>query len=170
MIKINIDVDGQKKEVSSEEIKELLNQRDDFDMVQDISNNVNESDVMAFDCKVDDDILAMDELNEVLEDIGDIEELAELAELLENGAISIGFEDIRAYLKDTTDEIEADLREKYKNDNIRCFFNVYRMDEDFSDFKIVFVVSFKEIGIAYLTNIADILGKKQFDGASKFYS
>ena len=96
--------------------------------------------------------------------------LSLLSQLLEGGNLNIGFEDLRTYIKDATDEIEADLREQYKNDDIRCFFNVYRIDENFEDFKIVFVISFKEMGIAYLTSLANSLGRKQFDGASKFYS
>ncbi len=170
MTKIEINIDNKKKEISSEEIRTLISSRDDFAEVIDISNLVNESEVMAFDCRLIDDILSLDDLNETLEELGSSEDLAIIAQLLENGNIQVGFEDLRAYIKDTTDEIESDLREKYKNDNIRCFFNVYRIDENFEDFNIVFVISFKEIGIAYLTSLTNLLGRKQFDGSSKFYS
>ncbi|MGL5507889.1 MAG: hypothetical protein ACRDB0_08315 [Paraclostridium sp.] len=170
MIKLKINVGKKKKEISSEEIREILIGRDDFSEVMDISSFVNESDIMAFDCRLEDDILSLEDLNEAIEEIGSSDELALLAQLLEDGNIHVGFEDLRTYIKDATDEIEADLREKYDNDDIRCFFNVYRIDEDFEDFKIVFVVSFREIGIAYLTSLANFLGRKQFDGASKFYS
>lgn len=167
---IKIKIGNKTKEISSEEIRTMLNKREDFNEVRDISELVNESDIMAFDCSLDDDILSLEDINEALEEFEGSEELELLAQLLEGGTIHVGFEDLRTYIKDATDEIESDLREYYKNDNIRCFFNVYRIDENFEDFKMVFVVSFKEIGIAYLTTIANSLGRKQFDGSSKFYS
>lgn len=170
MIQLKINAGNKKKEISSEEIRKILIEREDFSEVMDISSFVNESDIMAFDCKLDDDILSLEDLNEAIDEIESSEELALLAQLLEDGNIHVGFEDLRTYIKDATDEIESDLREEYDNDDIRCFFNVYRIDENFEDFKIVFVISFKEIGIAYLTSLANFLGKKQFDGASKFYS
>ncbi|MGL5711486.1 MAG: hypothetical protein ACRCXT_10855 [Paraclostridium sp.] len=163
-------IDNNKEEINSEDIKKILSERDDFETVQDISNLVNESYTMAFDCKLEEDILSLDELNELLEELDELGDDASIADLIQDGTISISFEDVRAYLKDATDEIEADLREKYKNDNIRCFFNVYRIDESFTDFKFVFVVSFKEIGIAYLTSLTNILGRNQLNGSSKFYS
>ena len=79
-------------------------------------------------------------------------------------------EDIRAYLKDATDEIESEIQEKYILDNVRCYFDIYNIDETFTDFKFVFLVSFKEIKIASLTNLSKIIGKRQLSGASKFYS
>ncbi|MCG4734934.1 hypothetical protein L0M92_15115, partial [Casaltella massiliensis] len=74
------------------------------------------------------------------------------------------------FVKDITDEIESDLREQYLNDDIRCFFNVYSIDETFTDFKLVFVISFKDISIASLTSLTELIGKKQLNGDSKFYS
>ena len=44
------------------------------------------------------------------------------------------------------------------------------IDELFKDFKFVFVISFKDIKIASLTNLSTIVGKRQLVGASKFYS
>lgn len=170
MIKIKTNAGHKTKEVSSEDIRVFLSKRDDFDDVRDISGFVNESNVMAFDCKLDDDILSLDDINEAIAEMENSDDLSLLSQLLEGGNLNIGFEDLRTYIKDATDEIEADLREQYKNDDIRCFFNVYRIDENFEDFKIVFVISFKEMGIAYLTSLANSLGRKQFDGASKFYS
>ena len=37
-------------------------------------------------------------------------------------------------------------------------------------FKFVFLVSFKDIKIASLTNLSKLIGKRQLTGASKFYS
>ena len=43
------------------------------------------------------------------------------------------------------------------------------MNDEFTDFKFVFVVSFKETTIAVLENLAKIVSKRQLAGASKFY-
>ena len=147
--------------IKSEDIRHMLNAREDFISVQDISNDVNEDSIMAFDCQLDDSMFSVDEINELLEELGEESKLEEF---------QILFEDIRAFVKDITDEIEADLREKYLNDDIRCFFNVYSVDETFTDFKLVFVISFKDISIASLTSLTDIIGRKQLNGDSKFYS
>ena len=48
--------------------------------------------------------------------------------------------------------------------------DVYNIDETLTDFKFVFLVSFKDIKIASLTNLSKIIGKRQLSGASKFYS
>ena len=147
--------------IKSEDIRHMLNAREDFISVQDISNDVNEDSIMAFDCQLDDSMFSVDEINELLEELGEESKLEEF---------QILFEDIRAFVKDITDEIEADLREKYLNDDIRCFFNVYSVDDTFTDFKLVFVISFKDISIASLTSLTDIIGRKQLNGDSKFYS
>ena len=147
--------------VKSKDIVSVLNEREDFISVQDISENIKEDSIMAFDCKLDDSIFSIEEINDLLEELGEDAKLDD---------IQILFDDVRAFVKDATDEIESDLREKYSNDNIRCFFNVYSVDETFTDFKLVFVISFKEIGIASLTSLTKILGKKQLNGSSKFYS
>ena len=147
--------------IKSEDIRNMLNAREDFISVQDISNDVNEDSIMAFDCQLDDSMFSVDEINELLEELGEEAKVEEF---------QILFEDVRAFVKDITDEIESDLREQYLNDDIRCFFNVYSIDETFTDFKLVFVISFKEISIASLTSLTNIIGKKQLNGDSKFYS
>ena len=43
------------------------------------------------------------------------------------------------------------------------------INDDFTDFKFVFVISFKESTIAVLENLAQIVSKRQLAGASKFY-
>ena len=116
---------------------------------------------MAFDCQLSEEIFAMEDVEELLEEMG---------ENLDESYFNVIFEDVRVYLKDATDEIEAELQEIYLVDNIRCFFDVYNIDEGFTDFKFVFVVSFEDIKIASLTNLAKIVAKRQLVGASKFYS
>ncbi|GAA0863268.1 hypothetical protein [Paraclostridium tenue] len=161
MLEVKLKQNQETLNIKSIDIKEMLNQREDFASVQDISTNIKEDNIMAFDCKLDDTIFSVDEINELLEELGEDANIED---------IQILFEDVRAFVKDVTDEIESDLRERYLDDNIRCFFNVYSIDETFTDFKLVFVISFKKISIASLTSLADLLGRKQLNGASKFYS
>ena len=116
---------------------------------------------MVFDCQLAQDIFDMEDIEELLEEMGDD---------IDESYFQVLFEDVRAYLKDATDEIEEELQDKYLFDNVRCFFDVYNIDESFTDFKFVFLVSFKDIKIASLTNLAKIVGKRQLIGASKFYS
>ncbi|MEF9991596.1 MAG: hypothetical protein ACRCYC_03090 [Paraclostridium sp.] len=161
MIEVKLNQNKKILNINSKDVKIMLSNREDFTSVQDISDNIKEDNIMAFDCQLDENIFSIDEINELLEELGEDATLDD---------IQILFEDVRAFVKDATDEIESDLREQYLNDDIRCFFNVYSIDETFTDFKLVFVISFKEIGIASLTSLTEILGKKQLNGASKFYS
>lgn len=94
----------------------------------------------------------------------------EIIEKLDESYFDVFFEDVRAYIKDATDELEEELQEKYNLDNITCFFDIYSIDDSFTDFKFVFLVSFKSIKIASLKNLSNIVGKRQLIGASKFYS
>lgn len=161
MIELNLNNRNGSLRVTSKEVKDILGLRPDFELVQDISNSINQEDIMAFDCKLAEDVFATDDIEVLLEEMG---------ENLDKSYFDVIFDDIRVYLKDATDEIEADLQERYLVDNIRCFFDVYNIDESFTDFKFVFVVSFKDIKIASLTNLANIVGKRQLIGASKYYS
>lgn len=128
----------------------MLSEREDFVSVQDISKDIKEDSIMAFDCQLDDSMFSVEEINELLEELGEEATVEEF---------QILFEDVRAFVKDITDEIESDLREQYLNDDIRCFFNVYSIDETFTDFKLVFVISFKDISIASLTSLTELIGK-----------
>ena len=161
MIELNLNNRNGSLRVTSKEVKDILGLRPDFELVQDISNSINQEDIMAFDCKLAEDVFATEDIEELLEEMG---------ENLDKSYFDVIFEDVRVYLKDATDEIEAELQERYLVDNIRCFFDVYNIDESFTDFKFVFVVSFKYIKIASLTNLANIVGKRQLIGASKYYS
>ncbi|SCH97980.1 MULTISPECIES: hypothetical protein [unclassified Romboutsia] len=146
---------------NSNEVKDILNLRPDFEYVQDISNSIKQNNMMAFDCKLSEDIFSMEEIEELLDEMG---------ENIDESYFDVIFDDIRVYLKDATDEIEAELQDKYLVDNIRCFFDVYNIDQEFTDFKFVFLVSFEDIKISSLTNLAKIVSKRQLVGASKFYS
>ena len=161
MIELNLKNRKGSFNVTSIEVNNILGLRPDFEIVQDISNSVNQDNIMAFDCKLAEDVFATEDIEELLEEMG---------ENLDKSYFDVIFDDVRVYLKDATDEIEAELQEKYLLDNIRCFFDVYNIDESFTDFKFVFVVSFEDIKIASLTNLAKIIGKRQLIGASKYYS
>lgn len=161
MIKLNLKNRKGKLHVNSKEVKDILGLRSDFENVQDISNTINQENIMVYDCQLAEDIFDLQDVEEILEELG---------EDIDESYFSVLFEDVRAYLKDATDEIEAELQETYLMDNLRCFFDVYNIDETFTDFKFVFVISFKDIKISSLTNLAKIVSKRQLIGASKFYS
>lgn len=161
MLEVKINNKKQTISIKSKDIKYMLSEREDFISVQDISKDIKEDSIMAFDCQLDDSMFSVEEINELLEELGEEATVEEF---------QILFEDVRAFVKDITDEIESDLREQYLNDDIRCFFNVYSIDETFTDFKLVFVISFKDISIASLTSLTELIGKKQLNGDSKFYS
>ena len=146
--------------VNSKEVKDILEIRQDIDFVQDISNTINQKNIMVFDCKLAESIFSKELAKQLIEEsAGDIDE----------SFFELFFEDVRAFLKDTTDEIEAELQEIYLVDNIRCCSDIYSINDEFTDFKFVFVVSFKETTIAVLENLAKIVSKRQLAGASKFY-
>ena len=147
--------------VNSKEVKDIIGLRSDFEDIQDISDTINQENIMVFDCQLAQDIFDMEDIEELLEEMGDE---------IDESYFQVLFEDVRAYLKDATDEIEEELQDKYLLDNVRCLFDVYNIDESFTDFKFVFLVSFKDIKIASLTNLSKIIGKRQLIGASKFYS
>lgn len=146
--------------VNSKEVKDILDIRTDIEYVQDISNTINQDNIMVFDCKLAESIFSKEIAMQIIEESsGEIDE----------SFFDLFFEDVKAFLKDTTDEIEAELQEMYLVDNIRCCFDIYSINDDFTDFKFVFVASFKDISIAILENLAKIVSKRQLVGASKFY-
>lgn len=161
MIKLELKNEKGKFHVQSNEVKDILGLRPDFEDIQDISDSINQKNIMVFDCKLSEEVFDMQDIEELVEEIG---------QELDDSYFDVLFEDVRAYLKDATDEIEEELQDKYRFDNVRCFFDVYNIDETFTDFKFVFLISFKEIKIASLTNLAKIVGKRQLVGGSKFYS
>ena len=115
---------------------------------------------MVFDCKLSERIFSKEIAKQLIEEsAGEIDE----------SFFDLFFEDVKAFLKDTTDEIEAELQDIYLVDNIRCCFDIYSINDDFTDFKFVFIASFKETRIAVLENLAKIVSKRQLAGASKFY-
>ena len=147
--------------VNSEEVKDIIAARQDIGYLQDISNSINQDNIMVFDCELSEMVFSKEEILEAIEALG---------ETVDESFFEIMFDDIRRFLKDTTDEIEEELQDVYCMDNIKCYFEVYNINQEFSDFKFVFLVSFEDIKIASLKNLAKIVSKRQLVGASKFYS
>ncbi|WP_337814730.1 hypothetical protein, partial [Intestinibacter sp.] len=112
-------------------------------------------------CELSERVFSKEEILEAIEELG---------ESVDESFFEIIFDDVRRFLKDTTDEIEEELQDIYCMDNIKCYFEVYNINEEFTDFKFVFLVSFEDIKIASLKNLAKIVSKRQLVGASKFYS
>ena len=139
--------------VNSKEVKDILDARQDIGYLQDISNSINQDNIMVFDCELSERVFSKEEILEAIEELG---------ESVDESFFEIIF--------DTTDEIEEELQDIYCMDNIKCYFEVYNINEEFTDFKFVFLVSFEDIKIASLKNLAKIVSKRQLVGASKFYS
>ena len=142
--------------VNSKEVKDILDARQDIGYLQDISNSINQDNIMVFDCELSERVFSKEEILEAIDELGE--------------SVDESFDDVRRFLKDTTDEIEEELQDIYCMDNIKCYFEVYNINEEFTDFKFVFLVSFEDIKIASLKNLAKIVSKRQLVGASKFYS
>ena len=154
MIELNLENKKGKIKINSSDVKNILRFRPDFEYIQDISETINQENIMVYDCQLSRDVFNMEDIDEIKEEIGnDIDE----------SYFDVLFEDVRAYLKE-------EIQDKYLLDNVRCYFEVYNIDETFTDFKFVFLVSFKDIKIASLTNLSKLIGKRQLTGASKFYS
>ena len=80
-----------KIKINSKEVKEILGLRPDFEYVQDITDSINQKDIMAFDCKLSSEIF----------NLQDIEELAEeIIEKLDESYFDVFFEDVLQPLSD----------------------------------------------------------------------
>ncbi len=146
--------------ITSEEIKDILETKADFEIIRDISNTTNQNNIFVYDCKLDSDIF----------DIALIEELIEELKIKDNSLnVSVRFDDIKAYIKDLSEEVESDIEEIYFIDNVKCFFDIYSINEKENDFKFVFLISFEESNRT-INSLSEILGKRQLLGMSKFYN
>ena len=161
MIEINLENKKGKIKINSKDVKDILRVRPDFEYIQDISETIKQENIMVYDCQLSREVFNIEDINEIKEEIG---------KDVDDSYFDVLFEDVRAYLKDATDELEEEIQDRYLLDNVRCYFDVYNIDETFTDFKFVFLVSFKDVKIASLSNLSKLLGKRQLAGASKFYS
>ena len=147
--------------IDSNDIKEVLEYKDDFEFVTDISDTINQKNIMVYDCKLDPDIFDIQTMEEVIND---------LKVSISDFDISIKFEDIKAYIKDLCDEVESDIKEIYNIEEVRCYFDIYGINESINDFRFVFLISFDEIKISSLMSLAQLIGKRQLQGKSKYYN
>ena len=161
MIEINLENKKGKIKINSKDVKDILRLRPDFEYIQDISETIKQENIKVYDCQLSREVFNIEDINEIKEEIG---------KDVDDSYFDVLFEDVRAYLKDATDELEEEIQDRYLLDNVRCYFDVYNIDETFTDFKFVFLVSFKDVKIASLSNLSKLLGKRQLAGASKFYS
>lgn len=161
MIEINLENKKGKIKINSKDVKDILRLRPDFEYIQDISETIKQENIMVYDCQLSREVFNIEDINEIKEEIG---------KDVDDSYFDVLFEDVRAYLKDATDELEEEIQDRYLLDNVRCYFDVYNIDETFTDFKFVFLVSFKDVKIASLSNLSKLLSKRQLAGASKFYS
>lgn len=163
MVSLKIKNDKSKTiKINSNDVKSILTLREDLEHVEDISDSINQNNIMAFDCKLSPFVLSREELESILEEMEE--------EIIEDDYFDIHFEDVRAYIKDTLDEIESEIQEKYSYDNIKCYFKVYNIDDLFKDFKFVLVISFSDIKLSSLSNLTSLISDRQLKGASKFYN
>lgn len=162
MVSLKLTSNRRRIDVKSREVKDLLIMNDDIEKCQDISDSINEKDILIFDCQLSKELFAAKY---------DLESLiSSLGEELDDGYFDMFYEDVRDYIKGFTDEFEEELQEKYGFDDVRCHFNIYSINQDFDDFKFILVIAFKKIEIQKLDSIAQIFGKRRLLGASKFYS
>lgn len=162
MVSLKLTSNRRRIDVKSREVKDLLIMNDDIEKCQDISDSINEKDILIFDCQLSKELFAAKY---------DLESLiSSLGEELDDGYFDMFYEDVRDYIKGFTDEFEEELQEKYGFDDVRCHFNIYSINQDFDDFKFILVIAFRKIEIQKLDSIAQIFGKRRLLGASKFYS
>ncbi|SHH34937.1 hypothetical protein [Tepidibacter thalassicus] len=160
MIEIILENKRGNQKINSTAIEEILNIKADFGYVKDISDSINQENIMAFDCKLDKSVFKYEFLEEDFYDEYDIEE--EYLQVL--------FEDIKDYLKDVCDDVEDDLQEEYKYDDIKCHFEIYDLDETFTDVKFVLTISFGNINRAKLADLTRHIAKRQLQGSSKYFN
>ena len=95
--------------VNSKEVKDILDARQDIGYLQDISNSINQDNIMVFDCELSEGVFSKEEIIEAIEELG---------ESVDESFFEIMFDDVRRFLKDTTDEIEEELQDIILNDPI----------------------------------------------------
>ena len=75
MIQIKLKNKKGKVDINSKEVKDILMNRQDIDFVQDISNTINQKDIMVFDCKLAESIFSKELAKKLIEESeGEIDE------------------------------------------------------------------------------------------------
>ncbi|SHJ92275.1 hypothetical protein [Tepidibacter formicigenes] len=160
MVEIILENKKGEKKINSTAVEEILSIKADLGYVKDISDSIKQKNIMVFDCKLDKSAFKYEFLEEE-----DYEEYGVGEEYLQ-----VLFEDIKAYLKDISDDVEDDLQEEYKYEDIKCHFEIYDLDETFTDVKFVLTISFGNINRAKLMDLTRHVSKRQLQGSSKYFN
>ncbi|MEJ8553894.1 hypothetical protein [Tepidibacter sp. Z1-5] len=161
MIEITFENKEGSTTVKSKSVEEILTVKADFGYVKDISDSINQKDIMVFDCKLDKSVFKFEFLEEQEYEQYDVDQEEYLQVL---------FEDIKMYLKEICDDVADDLQEEYKYEDIKCKYEIYDLDETFTDVKFVICISFKNIETGKLVDLARIVSKRQLKGSSKYFN
>ena len=76
--------------VNSKEVKDILDARQDIGYLQDISNSINQDNIMVFDCELSERVFSKEEILEAIEELG---------ESVDESFFEIIFDDVRRFLK-----------------------------------------------------------------------
>ena len=57
--------------VNSKEVKDILAERQDIGYLQDISNSINQENIMVFDCELSEKVFSRAEILEAIEELGE---------------------------------------------------------------------------------------------------
>lgn len=160
MVEITFMNKNGERTVKSTAVEEILKVMADFEYVKDISDSIQQENIMVFDCKLDKSVFKYEEVDD--EFYEDLE--------VDDEYLQVLFDDIKSYLRDILEDVEDDLRDEYKYEDIKCHFEIYDVDETFTDVKFVFAISFKDIKRVKLMDLTRIVSKRQLQGSSKYFN
>lgn len=160
MVEVTITNKLGKKSIFSDSVEKIIKNMADIVYISDISDSTREKNVMIFDCRLDNFVFKFDSPDESLYE--EYEADQEYYQVL--------FEDINEYIYDLADDIEQDLRQIYKSENIKLHFEIYDLNENFSDIKFVIALSFKQMSMKELADLTRIIAKRQLLGSSKYFN
>lgn len=103
MIEINLENKKGKIKINSKDVKDILRLRPDFEYIQDISETIKQENIMVYDCQLSREVFNIEDINEIKEEIG---------KDVDDSYFDVLFEDVRAYLKDATDELEEEIQDR----------------------------------------------------------
>ena len=86
MIELNLKNRKGKIKVNSSEVKEILGLRPDVDYIQDISETINQENIMIYDCQLSREVFNIDDIEEIKEEIG---------QDIDDSYFDVLFEDVR---------------------------------------------------------------------------
>ena len=69
MIELNLENKKGKIKINSSDVKNILRLRPDFEYIQDISETINQENIMVYDCQLSRDVFNMEDIDEIKEDV-----------------------------------------------------------------------------------------------------